>query len=98
MAVAIGVAVVIVANTAISELLVRRGVRWGTAVEFVVMAVVNALIVAVFLGVLPFSGGSIDTPATLFAVLLLTLLVTLYDRFRPYYVARRLGMERPASE
>jgi hypothetical protein len=98
MAVAIGVAVVIVANTAISELLVRRGVRWGTAVEFVVMAVVNALIVAVFLAVLPFSGGSIDTPATLFAVLLLTLLVTLYDRFRPYYVARRSGMERPASE
>ncbi len=82
--VAIGVAVVIVANTVISELLVRRGVRWGAAaLEFMVMAVVNALIVAVFFAVLPFTGGSIDTPATLFAVLLLTLLVTLYDRFRP---------------
>lgn len=86
--VAIGVGVVIVANTVISELLVRRGVRWGAAVEFVIMAIVNALIVAVFFVVLPFTGGSIDTPATLFAVLLLTLLVTLYDRFRPYYVAR----------
>ena len=58
------------------------------------MAVVNALIVAAFFAVLPFTGGSIDTPATLFAVLLLTLLVTLYDRFRPYYVARRSGAER----
>jgi hypothetical protein len=96
--VAIGVAVVIAANTVISELLVRRGLRWGAAVEFVVMAVVNALIVALFFAVLPFTGGSIDTPATLFAVLLLTLLVTLYDRFRPYYVARRSGAERPASE
>jgi hypothetical protein len=89
MSVAVGVGVVIVANTVVSELLVRRGVHWGAAArEFVVMAVVNALVVAVFFAVLPFTGGSIDTPATLFAVLLLTLLVTLYDRFRPYYVAR----------
>jgi hypothetical protein len=89
MSVAVGVGVVIVANTVVSELLVRRGVHWGAAArEFVVMAVVNALVVAVFFAILPFTGGSIDTPATLFAVLLLTLLVTLYDRFRPYYVAR----------
>jgi hypothetical protein len=89
MSVAVGVGVVIVANTVVSELLVRRGVHWGAAArEFVVMAVVNALVVAVFFAVLPFTGGSIDTPATLFAVLLLTLLVTLYDRFRPHYVAR----------
>ena len=97
--VAIGVAVVIVANTVISELLVRRGVRWGAAaLEFTVMAVVNALIVAVFFALLPFAGGSIDTPATLFAVLLLTLLVTLYDRFRPYYVARRSLAELRVGE
>jgi hypothetical protein len=80
--------VVIVANTVVSELLVRRGMHWSVALEFVVMAVVNALVVAVFFAILPFTGGSIDTPATLFAVLLLTLLVTLYDRFRPHYVAR----------
>jgi hypothetical protein len=88
MSVAVGVGVVIVANTVVSELLVRRGMHWSVALEFVVMAVVNALVVAVFFAVLPFTGGSIDTPATLFAVLLLTLLVTLYDRFRPHYVAR----------
>jgi hypothetical protein len=99
MSVAIGVAVVILANTFISELLVRSGYQWGSAlVEFIVMAVVNALIVAVFFALLPITGGSIDTPATLFAVLLLTLLVTLYDRFRPYYLARQLAAEQAAPE
>ncbi len=42
-----GVTIVIVANTVISELLVRYGVRWSsTLVEFAVMAIVNALVVA----------------------------------------------------
>ena len=68
------------------------------AVEFAAMAVVNAGIVAVFFVALPITGGSFDVAATGFAVLLLTLLVTLYDRFRPYYVARRSGSEHPASE
>jgi hypothetical protein len=86
----VGVTVVIVANTVISEALVRYGVRWQSAVlEFVVMAVVNALVVAAFVVILPFVNGVIDVPATLFSVLLLTLLVTLYDRFRPYYQVRR---------
>ena len=53
------------------------------------MAVVNAGIVVVF-----FVGAAdhrrlVRLAATGFAVLLLTLLVTLYDRFRPYYAARR---------
>jgi hypothetical protein len=87
---AIGVAVVIVVNTLLSEGLVRRGVRWSsTLVEFVVMGVANALTVAVFFVVLPIGDGRLDVLSTLFSVLLLTLLVTLYDRFRPYYLARR---------
>jgi hypothetical protein len=86
----VGVTLVIVANTVISELLVRYGVRWSsTLVEFVVMAIVNALVVAAYVVILPFVNGVIDVPATLFSVLLLTLLVTLYDRFRPYYQVRR---------
>ena len=96
--VANGVAVVIVANTVISELLVRRGVRWGA----------TAWSSSSWQRSMPSSsppssrcchfGGSIDTPATLFAVLLLTLLVTLYDRFRPYYVARRSLAELRVGE
>jgi hypothetical protein len=86
----IGVTVVIVANTVISEGLVRNGVRWQSALlEFVVMAVVNTLVVAAYVVILPFVDGAIDVPATLFSVLLLTLLVTMYDRFRPYYQVRQ---------
>lgn len=87
---AVGVATLIVANTAVSEWLVRRGVGWQSAVlEFVVMATVNAGLVTIFSVVLPWmSGASIDSPAVLFGVLLLTLLVTLYDRFKPYQQVR----------
>ncbi|MFN8594546.1 MAG: hypothetical protein U0031_24095 [Thermomicrobiales bacterium] len=91
--VAIGVAAIIVANTVVTEFLVRVGVSWASSVrEFLVMAVVNAAIVAGFYLLMPFTGDRIDIPATLFFVLLLTLLVTLYDRFRPYYQVRRERM------
>jgi hypothetical protein len=83
--VTVGVATIIVANTVVSEWLVRRGVSWrSTIVEFFVMALVNAGLVVLANAVLPWINASIDSPATLFGVLLLTLLVTLYDRFRPY--------------
>jgi hypothetical protein len=51
--------------------------------------VVNTLVVAAYVVILPFVDGAIDVPATLFSVLLLTLLVTMYDRFRPYYQVRQ---------
>jgi hypothetical protein len=57
--------------------------------EFVVMATINAGLVTIFSVILPWmSGTSIDSPAVLFGVLLLTLLVTLYDRFKPYQQVR----------
>ena len=87
---AYGVALIIIANTVVSQLFVKRGVAWQSAVtEFVVMAVVNAAIVGIFSVVLPGMNVPLDAPATLFGLFLLTLLVTLYDRFRPYYDARR---------
>lgn len=87
---AVGIATIIAANTVISEWLVRRGVDIQSAiVEFIVMALVNAGLVAIFSVALPWmTGASIDSPAVLFGVLLLTLLVTLYDRFRPYQQVR----------
>ena len=85
-----GVALIIIANTVLSQWLVKRGVEWQSALrEFVVMAVVNAAILGVFSLVLPGMNVPLDAPATLFGLFLLTLLVTLYDRFRPYYDARR---------
>ena len=86
---AIGVGLIVLANTAVSEWFVRRGVTWqSVVVEFLVMAVTNVLAAVVFAIVLPIGGGGIDIPSTLFVLLLLTLLVTLYDRFRPYYEVR----------
>jgi hypothetical protein len=52
------------------------------------MAVINIVIAALFVVVLPLQGGQLDLPAALFSLLLLTLLVTLYDRYRPYYQIR----------
>jgi hypothetical protein len=87
--IAAGVATVILANTVITEWLVRSGVRWRSSVtEFAVMAVVNVALVALFSALLPWINASIDAPATLFGILLLTLLVTLYDRYRPYHQVR----------
>ena len=88
--VAYGVALIIIANTVVSQWLVKRGVEWHSAVrEFVVMAVVNLVILGLFSVILPGMSVPLDAPATLFGLALLTLLVTLYDRFRPYYDARR---------
>jgi hypothetical protein len=87
---AYGVTLIIVANTVVSQWLVKRGVEWHSAVrEFIVMALVNAAILGLFSIILPGMNVPLDAPATLFGLLLLTLLVTLYDRFRPYYDARR---------
>jgi hypothetical protein len=86
---AAGVAIVIVANTLISDWLLRHGVHWRSAPrEFAAMAVINIVIAALFVVVLPLQGGQLDLPAALFSLLLLTLLVTLYDRYRPYYQIR----------
>jgi hypothetical protein len=92
----LAVAYLIVTNTIVSEWLARRGVGWASAArEFVVMAVINAALVAAALLVLPSGDGSINVGAALFFLLLLTLLVTLYDRFRPYYLARTHATAEP---
>jgi hypothetical protein len=85
-----GVALIIIANTVVSQWLVKRGVDWQSSLrEFLVMAMVNLVILGCFSVILPGMNVPLDAPATLFGLALLTLLVTLYDRFRPYYDARR---------
>lgn len=86
---AIGVAVLIVVNTAVSEGLARRGTHWrNLAVEFLAMAGLNAGTVALFALLLRSGEGRLHVGNTLFFVLLLTLLVTPYDRYRPVSIAR----------
>ena len=90
--VAIGVTLLIVINTALSHWLSRRGTEWRSILqEFVVMTLVNfGLVLAAGL-MLPRFDGSINLGNTLFFVLLLTLNVTLYDRYHRVYVHRFAG-------
>jgi hypothetical protein len=81
--------VVIVANATVSQAFARRGSQWDTTrSQFLSMAVVNVLIVAAF-RILPGPRGAFVEPEhVLFFVLLLTLQVTLYDRYRTMRRAR----------
>ena len=79
----------IIANTVISEWLARRGRSWETAIrEFLAMALVNGGVAVVAWLLLPDGEGELHLGNALFFLLLLTLLVTLYDRYRPLYVTR----------
>ena len=83
------VALVIVGNTVVSEWLVRRGVDWTTVVrEFIAMAAINVGLTIAFFYLLPLGSGRVPVGTTLFFLLLLTLLVLLYDNYRPYYLKR----------
>jgi len=84
---AIGMAIIIIINTLLSQWLARRGTHWKSIIrEFVVMSIVNLGIVLAFDFLLPRYDGSINLFNTLFFVLLLTLNVTLYDRYRTIYI------------
>lgn len=84
---AIGSAVLIVLNTALSHWLARRGVGWKNVVgHFLAMAAANTTIVAVF-QLLP-GTADLDDAAAGFFILLLSIIVTLFDRFSEVHVAR----------
>jgi hypothetical protein len=84
----VGVGIVIVANSAISEYFIRRGRRWGSVLsQFALMLALNVTIVAVPGLVLRLMDAEPLQHALVF-VLLLTLIVTLYDRYRPIHRAR----------
>jgi hypothetical protein len=86
--IAFGVALVIVANAAVTEWLVRRGRVWTTLVRrFVVMLTINLAIVFVGQVFLRFLTGAPLEHAVIL-ILLLTLIVTLYDQYRTIYLAR----------
>jgi hypothetical protein len=86
---AVGLALVVTANTALTHWLARRGFGWTFSLgQFLVMAAVNAGLVLLF----AFLPHGLDRPLgvgiALFFALLLTLLVTLFDRYRQVYLMR----------
>lgn len=95
---AIGVAFVIILNTVISHWLARRGTDLSAVgLQFIVMTVVNFGLVLLYAFLLPNFDGSINLGNTLFFVLLLTLIVTLFDRYHQIYEARFIAPEETAA-
>lgn len=73
----------IVANAVVSQLLARNGTTWqSTLSQFTAMAAVNGGITLALRLLRGESGASFDPASSLFFLTLLTLLVTLYDRYR----------------
>jgi hypothetical protein len=98
MGIALGVGIVIIVNAAISEALVRRAgvLDYHTATrQFARTLLVNLAIVGLGVLFLQFVSGPVLEHALVF-VLLLSLIVTLYDRYRPIFLARFPVPERPA--
>jgi hypothetical protein len=83
----ISISALIVLNTVVSEWLARRGIGWRSALgEFAAMCLVNGGLALA--ASLIFRDTEIRLVPTLFFLLLVTLLITLYDRFQPYYLIR----------
>jgi hypothetical protein len=83
-----GIFVFIVVNTVITEALVRQGASWTSAIrQFIIMLAINLLIVAIGQAIVTSLTDRRLEHALVFAGLI-TLIVTLYDRYRPIHVAR----------
>ena len=99
--VTIGVAVLVGANAVVSLWAARRGRSIGaTGLAFLALATVNCALVIVANWALDLGSGDIQIGNTLFFILLLTLIVTLYDRFQPVYRVRfsPAGASSPTEE
>jgi hypothetical protein len=84
--IAVGVAIVTMVNTMLSHWLARRGYGLpDTLLEFVVVAAVNLVVLLIYNAVI---SGADDLTNTIFFVLLLTLIVTLFDRFQQVFFMR----------
>lgn len=79
---AFGVGVVVVASSAVSIWFSRRGISWSSTLrELLAMIGVNVVLVLIYIVLLRRSDTPINEAATIFFVVLLTLIVTLFDRF-----------------
>lgn len=85
----LAVGIVIVITTGISHWLSRRGsTPEGAVRQFLVTVVVIWAVVIVLTLITPLPGGQESFVMTLFFVVLMGVLVTMYDRFLPRHVAR----------
>jgi len=86
---AIGVAFVVTVNTVLSHWLARRGFAWAfSRWEFIAMAVVNLGLISAYALLRSRFDDPVSTANAPFFALLLTLLVTPFDRHRQVYLMR----------
>jgi hypothetical protein len=86
---AVAVAIVVILATAISHWLTRRSsTPEGAVRQFLVTALVIGVVVIGLTYVTPLPGGEGALLMTLFFVVLMSVLITMYDRFIPRHVAR----------
>jgi hypothetical protein len=86
----IGVIVEVVLNTVITEWLARRGMSFDTAMKAFLAIVVAAELI------LRRSHGEFNVGATLFFLFLVSIIIALFDHYRPIYL-RRVAAERALS-
>lgn len=85
----VAVVLFVVINTAVSHWLSRRGVAWSTTVtQFGVTLLINSAFMVLYYLLLIVVYGSINLANALFFILLLTLIITLFDRYQQVYLAR----------
>ena len=89
---ALAITAVIIVNTLLSEMMARRGVTWPRALrQGVVMFAVN-LPVFLFISFVRYGSYTLAALTNIVVfVLLLSLIITLYDRYRPIYLVRFYG-------
>jgi hypothetical protein len=85
----IGIALIVVLNTVLSHWLARRGFGWVfTLIGFIMLSVANSAVMLVYAALRTRFKDPVSATNVLFFVVLLTLLVTLFDRYRQVYLMR----------
>lgn len=81
------VSAIVVANAAVSQWFAARGRSWtSTLGQFAAMVAINAVLVLAYVALFR-RDDDVNERAALFFLLLLTLITTLYDRYRPLRAA-----------
>ncbi|MGZ8179364.1 hypothetical protein ACXVUM_15650 [Williamsia sp. SKLECPSW1] len=100
------VAILVVANSVVSHHIAGRGVEWTSTVsQFIAVSAINAGVVVVLVLLPTPRGPAVQPIPSLFFLLLVSLVVTLYDRYRmlrilrqgrpfPIWTIRRRQLER----
>ncbi len=85
----VGIGVVVAANAFVSHWLAAHGTHWrSVATEFFALALINVVLTGIYMWLLPTLDGSVRGRDQLFFIFLLTLIITLYDRYRPIHELR----------